>query len=54
MIPEHDLVIVVRWIRNDAWKEFLDLALRLVNDTDTLGPIDYDTARVNRPPGACP
>lgn len=47
VVPEHGLVVVARWIADDAWPGFLDLALRLVADAPPLGPILYDFGRVN-------
>lgn len=47
VIPDHDLVVAVRWIADDAWPAFLDVALRLVSDAAPLGPVVYDWDRVN-------
>jgi hypothetical protein len=37
----------VKWIEDDAWKEFLDHALRLAVDQPALGPVHYDFTRIN-------
>lgn len=47
VIPDHELVIVVRWIADAAWPELLDRALRIVVDSEPLGPVEYDFTRVN-------
>jgi CubicO group peptidase (beta-lactamase class C family) len=47
VIPDHELVIVVKWIEDDAWKEFLDHALRLAVDRPALGPVHYDFTCIN-------
>ena len=47
VVPDHDLVVVVRWIRDDAWPAFLDRALTIVDDRPPLGPIRYLFDRVN-------
>lgn len=47
VIPDRDLVIVVRWLRDDAWPEFLDRALELVVDDPPLGPVHYRFDAVN-------
>jgi hypothetical protein len=47
VVPDHDLVVVVRWIRDDAWPAFLDRALTLTDDRPPHGPIRYLFERVN-------
>ena len=47
VVPDHDLVVVVRWIQDDAWPAFLDRALALMDDRPPLGPIRYRFERVN-------
>ena len=47
VVPDHDLVVVVRWIRDDAWPAFLDRALTIVQDRPPLGPIRYLFDQVN-------
>jgi CubicO group peptidase (beta-lactamase class C family) len=49
VIPDHDLVVVVKWIADDAWMAFLDLALGLVTDRPSLGPVRYLFDEVNQP-----
>ena len=48
VVPDHDLVVVVRWIRDDAWPAFLDRALGIVDDRPPLGPVRYLFDQVNR------
>jgi hypothetical protein len=52
VIPDHELVVVARWIGNDAWPQFIDKALAIVTDAPSLGPVVYDSSQVNtvRPP----
>ena len=52
VIPDHDLVVVVRWIRDNAWPAFLDRALTIVSDRPPLGPVRYLFDEVNA--GAVP
>jgi hypothetical protein len=47
VVPDHDLVIVVRWIRDDSWQPFLDRALHIVDDRPPLGPVQYRFEDVN-------
>ena len=47
VIPAHELVVVARWISDDAWPAFLDQALTLVSDAPTLGPVVYNWDQVN-------
>jgi CubicO group peptidase (beta-lactamase class C family) len=47
VIPDHELVVVARWIGNDAWPQFLDKALAVVTDAPSLGPVVYDWSQVN-------
>jgi len=49
VVPDHDLVVVARWIRDDAWPELLDRALRIVDERPALGPIRYRFEDVNAP-----
>jgi CubicO group peptidase (beta-lactamase class C family) len=49
VVPDHDLVVVVRWIQDDAWPAFLDRALTIVADRPTVGPIHYLFDEVNAP-----
>ncbi len=49
VIPDHELVVVARWISDDAWPAFLDQALTLVTDAPKLGPVVYNWDRVNAP-----
>lgn len=51
VIPDHDLVIAVKWIADDAWMEFLNLALDIVTDRPALGPVRYMFDRINRQAG---
>ncbi|MCA9751789.1 MAG: serine hydrolase [Gemmatimonadetes bacterium] len=48
VVPEHDLVAVVRWLRDEAWPGFLERLLTLATDRPPLGPPHYDFARVNQ------
>jgi CubicO group peptidase (beta-lactamase class C family) len=47
VVPDHDLVVVVRWLADEAWPGFLDLALGVVADRPALGPVHYDWSRIN-------
>ena len=47
VVPDHDLVIVVKWLKDEAWRPFLDQVLRLVQDRPPLGPVHLDWQRVN-------
>lgn len=49
VIPDRDLVVVVKWIDDAAWPELLDRALQIATDAPELGPVDYDYSRVNQP-----
>jgi CubicO group peptidase (beta-lactamase class C family) len=50
VVPDHELVVVVRWIQDAAWPALIDRALTVVDDRPPLGPVDYDFARVNARP----
>jgi CubicO group peptidase (beta-lactamase class C family) len=47
VVPDHDLLVVVRWIRDDAWPAFLDRALTIVDDRPPLGPVRYLFDEIN-------
>jgi CubicO group peptidase (beta-lactamase class C family) len=49
VIPDHELVVVARWIGNNAWPQFIDKALAIVTDAPGLGPVVYDWSQVNTP-----
>jgi CubicO group peptidase (beta-lactamase class C family) len=47
VVPDHELVVVARWIDDAAWPGLIDRALALVDDRPALGPVDYDFTRIN-------
>ena len=49
VVPDHDLVAVVRWLRDDTWPAFLDRVLALPGDDAALGPVQYAFEKVNAP-----
>jgi hypothetical protein len=48
VVPDHDLVVVMRWIADEAWPGFLVLALDLVSDAPRLGPVRYLFDEINQ------
>jgi CubicO group peptidase (beta-lactamase class C family) len=49
VIPNHDIVMVMKWIADDAWPGLLDLALDLTTDESGLGPVRFRFDEINRP-----
>jgi hypothetical protein len=48
VVPRHDLVVIVRWLADNSWIEFLNRCLALAADESPLGPVVVDFSRVNR------
>jgi CubicO group peptidase (beta-lactamase class C family) len=49
VIPDHDVVVVMRWIADDAWPGLLDRALGLTTNEPDIGPVRYLFDEINRP-----
>lgn len=50
VVPDRDLVVVIRWLRDDAWPALLDRVLELPDDLPPLGPVRYRFDDVNASP----